>query len=68
MKSLTILFYAIATFMLGIVALGTIPIAFASSYGATQAQLAESIVGALTIVVPLVLLAAIPFAGTHRGE
>jgi ABC-type dipeptide/oligopeptide/nickel transport system permease component len=68
MKSLTILFYAVATFMLGVIALGTIPIAFQSTYGSTQTQLAESIVGALTLVLPILFLAAIPFAGTRRGE
>jgi hypothetical protein len=68
MKSLTIVFYAVATFLLGVIALGTIPLIFASAYGSTQAQLAESVVGALTLVVPLLFLFAIPFAGTRRGE
>ena len=68
MKSLTIVFYAVATFMLGIIALGTIPIVFSTAYGSTQAQLAEAIVGALTLVVPILFLLAIPFAGTRRGE
>ena len=68
MKSLTLVFYAAATFFLGVIALSSIPIALASAYGVQQAQLIEGIVSVLTIVLPLVFLGAIPFAGTHKGE
>ena len=68
MKSLTLIFYAAATFFLGVIALSSVPLAVASVLGSQPAQAIEDIVSVLTIALTLVFLGAIPFAGTRKGE
>ena len=68
MKTLTLFFYAATTFLLGVLALSSIPIALASAFGSAEAQLLQAIVVVVMILGPLLFLGAIPFAGTRRGE
>jgi len=68
MKTLTLMFYAATTFLLGVLAISSIPIALASAYGNTLAQFVQSMTLVLMIAGPIVFVAAIPFAGSRRGE
>jgi hypothetical protein len=64
---LTLLFYAATTFRLGTLVISSIPIALASAYGSGPAPFIQTMAVVLMIGGPLVLVAAIPFAGSPRG-
>jgi hypothetical protein len=68
MKTLTLMFYAATTFLLGALAISSIPIALASAYGTAAAQFVEAMTLVLMVAGPIVFIAAIPFAGSRRGE
>jgi hypothetical protein len=68
MKTLTLMFYAATTFLLGVVAINSIPIALASAYGSGLAQFVQVMAGVLMVGGPILFIVAIPFAGSRRGE
>lgn len=67
MRTLTLFFYALATFFLGVQALDTVQIRVATLFGDEVAQAVIGIVLVMTLAGPVAFIAAIPFAGTRRG-
>jgi hypothetical protein len=68
MKSLTLIFYATVTFMVGVIALSSMSIGLESVVGVDQARMIQGVVLVLMIAVPIAFLAAIPFLGSRRSD
>ena len=68
MKTLTLMFYAATTFLLGVVAISLIPIALVRAYGNGPAQFVQAMALVLMVGGPILFIVAIPFAGSRRGK
>jgi hypothetical protein len=65
-RTLTLFFYAVVTFFLGLLALDAVYIRVAVLFGDEAAQVVIGIVLVMTFAAPIIFIAAIPFAGTRR--